>query len=713
MSATSRAARVFLLSLACASAAFAGDDDEPADQDADDAKMLEQLLGGTTAGAPPEVKAVMKKMSDGDDVTPAEERVLQQWLLKKKGGGPPPTAHAVEGRPADAPDQCLGPTRLKALTDAEWKTLAGQLQASSVTTLGPKGVAELDAALARTKRPVEVADLGAVLFLGRAFTQAGYVLLVALARVPQDHVALSHLGLVLSAQGRADDALRVHLRAKDKAPKAALVQANAGHALLRAGDCVAAHAVFDVAEALAPAHGPTLAGQAMVAALEGRQDDATRYLRAARSQQHSPAAESVVEEARDETETPRPSTRPEPAPQPPARRPYWREVPPLEVSLPPTGVGIEQFVGNLGTGADWLADRTQELVAAGKRTRAAIEAVKAARTAQAQRLRLGPSATVPMPDSPAVSAYWAAYRDYDTGMRARTGVMKKVMDPALQDLGRRYGASIQQEIAEVQSRCGPRAKPECVKAVGYEFCLRRKAIASSALRDFEGTWSAYGGGTKQGLERFWTEAGRPMEAVSDPATKKMLYEFRRTILRRDLVALGGVVTAWRSGMATGVMETCVQPIAPEVPPRLADPPLVPGRSCPAGKLKLKAFVLSAEVSCDSVKTEFTCLAHVAVEESFTTGETTVYLGAGFEGDVGLAALGAKGGMYATVNAAGEVVDVGFYQTRSASLFGAELEFGGRIGLSGVQSGAAASVMTPGQVGVGAEVWSAPGPSVPF
>lgn len=701
----------FAVVLAVAGAAFAGEPEDDQAQDALDAAMLEKLLGGTTAGAPPEVKAVMKKMQNGDDLTPAEERTLQQWMMKKSGQQVPSKSNTVDELPFDAPAQCVGATQTKALGDGPWATLSAELEKTFVTKLGPKVVAQLDATIAKAKRPVDVADLGAVLFLGGAHHHAGYVLLVHLGRVPGDHVALSHLALVLTALGRQKDALAVHLRAA-AATKAALVQTNTGHALLRAGDCAAAHAAFDVAEASAPTYGPMLAGQAMVAALEGRDADAMKYLRASRRQQHSPSAETVVSEAVDETETSRPSPRPAPEP-PAARRVFWPDVPPIEVPMPPTGVGVEQLVSNTQLGLQWLESRKKELDAAGKRTQAAIEAVKRARTRQAQALRLGPSVTLPMPDSAAVTAFWAAYRDYDEGMRARSKAMKAAIDPVMRDLGARYGDSVKRQAEEVRGRC-PKGEPACLEAVALQFCEKRKALASVAVQHFEGTWPAYAGGTKQGLERFWTEAGRPMEAVGDAATKKMLYEFRRTIVRRDLVALGGVVTAWRAGMAAGVLDTtgtdkslCVKPAPPGPPPEpVADPPLKPARTCSTpGKLKAKAFMFSAEVSCDSVKAEFNEIINVAREENLRTGEVTVYLGAGLSAEVGIAEFGAKQGMYATFNASGAPVDFGVYNGGSVGIFGPELEFSGRLGLSSVQVGAAASVMTPGPVAAGAEAWS--------
>ncbi|MBL8922770.1 MAG: hypothetical protein JNJ54_28230 [Myxococcaceae bacterium] len=697
--------------LLVARAAFAGEPEDDKDQDAEDAAMLEKLLGGSTAGAPPEVKAVMKKMQDGDDLTPAEERTLQQWMMKKSGQQVPSKSNTVDELPFDAPAQCVGATQTKALADGPWKTLSAELKKTFAAKLGPKLVAQLDATIAKAKRPVDVADLGAALFIGGAFHGAGYVLLVHLGKVPGDHVALSHLGLVLAAVGRAKDSVAVHLRAA-AATKAALVRTNTGHALLRAGDCAAAHAAFDVAEASVPTYGPMLSGQAMVAALEGRDADAMKYLRASRRQGHSPATESVVSEAVDETER-RPS--PQPAPEAsPDRRVWWPRVTPITVPMPPVGVGIDQLVGNLNLGTEWLVARKQELDSAAKRTQAAVDAVKAARTAQAQRVRLGPSVTLPMPDGPAVSAFWAAYRDYDEGMRARTAAMKQALDPTMKDLGFRYGQSLKQQADETRSRCGPKASPECIEAVGFEFCQRRKSLASFAVQHFEGSWPAYAGGTKQALERFWLEAGRPMEGVGDAATKKMLYEFRRTIVRRDVVALGGVVTAWRAGMASGVYDpegksraSCVKPQPPGPPPEpVPDPPLTPARGCSTpGKLKTKAFFFSAELSCDSIKTEFNEGINFAREENLRTGETTTFLGVGATLEAGIAELGGKQGGYLTVNAAGQPIDAGMYSSGSVSIFGPELEFGGRIGLSGIQVGAAASVMTPGPVAVGAEAWS--------
>ncbi|MDP1920561.1 MAG: hypothetical protein Q8L14_30240 [Myxococcales bacterium] len=698
----SHAARASLVCLVFATAAWAGDDDDK-DQDAEDEKMLEQMLGGVTAGAPPEVKAVMKKMQDGDDLTPAEEKILQQWMQKKSGQQPPPLADSVKGRPWDAPAQCTGPSKAKPFSDAEWQTFSTQLKATWVKKLGA-AVAELDAAIAKSKRPVDVADLGAVLYYGRAFTQSGYVLLVHLGRMPQDHVALSHLALVLSAQSRGEDSLRVHLRARDKAPKAALVQANAGHALLHEGDCAAARKAFDAAEAIAPLFGPMLSGQAMVAALEGRQEDANRYLTAGRRQQHSPATETVVDEATDSTEPsrPRPNDR-QAQPQPAAPRPFWRDVPPIVIPMPPVGVGIDGLVGNLKPGTEWLEFQLGQLTAASQRTKAAVDAVKAQRTAQSRQFRLGPSVSVPMPDSAAVGAFWAAYREYNDGMSARSREMKKALDPTMKDLGARYGQSMQDQARETMARCPPRSPPGCSEAVAFDFCNRRKRLAGFAVANFEGTWPAYATGTKQGLERFWTEAGRPMEAVGEPAVKKMLYEFRRTIVRRDLVALGGVVTAWRGGIAPGVYERCVQPTPVPVQPTVPDPPMNPARTCVPGKAKLKVFVFSAEVSCDQVKAEFAAGVHIAVEDDLKTGETTMYLGAAAGVDVGIAGIGAKGGMYATVDANDNIVDVGFYQTRSVDLFGAELEMGGRIGIAGIKAGASASVMTPGEIAVGKEI----------
>lgn len=693
---------VVLVSILFSTSSWAGDGDDK-DQDAEDERMLEQMLGGVTAGAPPEVKAVMKKMQDGDDLTPAEEKLLQQWMQKKSGQQPPPLADSVKGRPWDAPAQCTGPSKVKPFSDGEWQTFSTQLKATFVAKLGA-GLAELDAAIAKSKRPVDVADLGAILYYGRAFTQSGYVLLVHLGRMPQDHVALSHLALVLSAQSRGEDSLRVHLRARDKAPKAALVQTNAGHALLHEGDCAAAKKAFDAAEALAPAFGPMLSGQAMVAALEGRQDDANRYLSASRRQQHSPATEAVVDEASDSTEPARPQPNDRQAqPQPSAPRPFWRDVPPIVVPMPPVGVGIDGLVGNLTPGAEWLEFQLGQLTAASQRTKAAVDAVKGQRTAQARQFRLGPSVSVPMPDSAAVSAFWAAYREYNDGMRARSQEMKKALDPTMKDLGARYGQSMQEQARETMARCPAKSPPSCAEAVAFDFCNRRKRLAGFAVSNFEGTWPAYAGGTKQGLERFWTEAGRPMEAVGEPAVKKMLYEFRRTVVRRDLVALGGVVTAWRAGIAPGVYEKCVQPSAAPAQTQVPDPPMNPARTCVPGKAKLKVFVFSAEVSCDQVKAEFAAIAHVAVEDDLKTGETTVYLGAALGADVGIASIGGKAGLYATVNANNDVVDVGFYQSRSVELFGAELEMGGRIGIAGIKAGASASVMTPGEIAVGKEI----------
>ncbi len=691
---------------------FAQEDDEQTDPD--DAKILERLMGGVTAGAPPEVKAVMKKMEDGKDLTPAEEKLLQQWMMKRSGQGPKELPTSVEERPADAPAQCLGPVKAAGLTDAEWKTLSSELRASWTKALGPKSVAELDAAIAKAKRPVDVADLGAVLFFGRAFTQAGYVLLVHLSRVPEDAVAVSHLALVLSAKGRTKDALQVHLRAKAKT-KAALVQTNTGHALLQAGDCAAAKAAFDVAEASVPTYGPMLAGQAMVAALQGRDEDANRYLKASRRQQHSPTAENVVDEATDSTEQrPQPSRRTQPPEPPGTPRLFWPPVPGYTMPMPPTGVGIEQLVANLPLGTQWLADRQKDLDEAGKRTKAAIDAVKAARTAQATRVRLGPSVSIPTPDSPAVAAFWAAYKEYDQGMRGRTEALKQVMTPSLADLGRRYGQNIKDQAQETQSRCsGRKDSAACIEAVNYEFCGKRKALAGTAYTDFEGTWGNYAGGTKRAFEQFWVEAGRPMEVVRDPATRKMLYEFRRTILRREQVALGGVVTAWRSGMAPGVFEVCVKPAPASPPPPLDDPPFKPAPTCPNGKLKVKVFAVSGEYACDSTKVEFTMIVNAAREDNLRTGETTIYLGLGVAEDIGIAELGMKAGFYVTVNADGEPVDIGHYQSRSVGIFGQELEYGGRIGLSGIQASASATLGTPGPVGVGVEAWNSGTLDIPF
>lgn len=697
--------------LLLAAPAFAQEDDEQTDPD--DEKMLEKLMGGVTAGAPPEVKAVMKKMEDGKDLTPAEEQLLQRWMMKRSGQGPKELPKSVDERPLDAPAMCTGPTTSAGLTDAEWKTFSTELRTSWTKALGPKAVAELDAAIAKAKRPVDVADLGAVLSFGRAFTPAGYVLLVHLGKVPEDIIALSHLGLVLSAKGRRGDALKVHLRAKAKS-KAALVQTNTGHALLEAGDCAAAKAAFDVAEASVPSYGPMLAGQAMVAALQGREEDANRYLKASRRQQHSPTAESVVEQATDSTQQPQPSSRTPPTETPAAPRPYWPPVPGYTMPMPPTGVGIEQLVANLPIGTEWLAERKKDLDEAARRTQAAIDAVKSARIAQATRMRLGPSVVIPTPDSPAVAAFWAAYHDYNEGMRARTAALTKVMKPSLEDLGRRYGQSIKEQADETKSRCARRKDTAiCTEEVNFEFCGRRKRLAGSAVGDFEGTWGNYAGGTKRAFEQFWVDAGRPMETVRDPATRKMLSEFRRTILRRDLVALGSVVTAWRSGMATGVYETCVKP-APSSPPQpLTDPAPKPAPTCPSGKIKVKFFGVTSENACDSTKVEFTMIVNAAKEDNLRTGETTVYLGLGVAEDIGVVELGMKAGFYVTVNADGEPIDIGHYQSRSAGIFGQELEYGGRIGLSGIQAGASATVATPGPVGAGVEAWNSGTLDIPF
>ena len=174
----SRTSCAALVVLACVAVAQEEDDD--------DSKLLEGLMGGVTAGAPNDVKAVMKKMEDGKDLTPGEEKLLQQWMMKRSGQGPKELPTSVEEKPYDAPDACTGSTTATALSEAEWKTLASELRTTWMKSLGAKGVAELDAAIAKAKRPVDVADLGAVLFFGRAFTQAGYVLLVYLGRVPED-----------------------------------------------------------------------------------------------------------------------------------------------------------------------------------------------------------------------------------------------------------------------------------------------------------------------------------------------------------------------------------------------------------------------------------------------------------------------------------------------------------------------------------------------
>jgi arylsulfatase A-like enzyme/Tfp pilus assembly protein PilF len=148
----------------------------------------------------------------------------------------------------------------------------------------------LDAAIGAGRKAVALrpADAESASLLGAYLTEAGRgaeaaALLERYAeRSPSDLDVLTALGMAQASLGRTAEALATFARAREADPTSALTLANAGTAHLMAGDRAAARQAFaaalDLDDSLARAHN----GLGVIAAQEGRTDEAiARWQRAA------------------------------------------------------------------------------------------------------------------------------------------------------------------------------------------------------------------------------------------------------------------------------------------------------------------------------------------------------------------------------------------------------------------------------------------------
>ena len=218
---------------------------------------------------------------------------------------------------------------------------------------------------------------------------------------------------------------------------------------------------------------------------------------------------------------------------------------------------------------------------------------------------------------------------------------------------------------------------ECIKGCKSEICFKEcerkfcekecpnankfNEILKNSYNDYRVAFSGTVGSQKKLLDDLYNFTDSWFAKIESPYWSRIYaYEIRRVALS----IAGNCYVAYQVAFQSPAMNSCGTDCSIFAVPYKEKPDDVSkdkteGNDCPPiGKFKIPLAICELGLSCESI--EFGCTAGVSasVKKNFKKKNTTVFLGVGIKGGLGLVDVGAKAGAVVTVSDNGEVADVG-------------------------------------------------------
>jgi hypothetical protein len=263
----------------------------------------------------PEISRIMEKMQSGTELTEAEVKTLESWgqeMEKKYGNETNPSAKktaspAVNAAKASSPAQTTRaaktklPSTLPVLSRESYVKLAGSLMQSFGAQSGD--LPGLNQILAKTNKPTEGADYGALFMMEGAGAASVYSCAWSAAKKPDDVLTANNLAVSLKNEGDHAKALQILKYADSIRPGVGLILSNTGWVYFDAGDCDHAKVEFGAALKAAPEMTSAYLGLGLIAQQEGNNMKAREYLRKALKDNYSIAGVKAYRQAQEKAES--------------------------------------------------------------------------------------------------------------------------------------------------------------------------------------------------------------------------------------------------------------------------------------------------------------------------------------------------------------------------------------------------------------------------